>query len=331
MATALLAAIAGWLTLAAPPPAEKEAVDTAAWVTRLTGLRDHMHTAFAVGPELTQLDPEVGFDIVKTAWPKIKEVEVKTGLLKTFAFSKALPSKHPKVLQVLDLGMNDKKAKVREYAAAYVEEYSGTNFKANPKAYQAWYKENGDKDPNELLKLAAEKPKVQPEAAADKGDPARKDDAALNALNMEGWKQFFRHDFAAAEKTFRQILKAQPNHAAAMNGLGFCLLNQGHPQEAQPCFEKLLKDDPDAGGPLNGLARCLNDIGKTDEAIKVWEHAYELEPAPNDIAWGLSAAYMKTQQYDKAIPVLELLLKDQPENERLKSQLATAKKESAAK
>src|SRR6185312_16995263 len=90
------------------------------WVARLIGLRDHMHTAFGVGPDLTLVDPDQGLEIVRAAWPKIKFYEVKTGLLKTFAFSKALPDKHAKVLYVLDLGMNDRDPKVKKYASGYV-------------------------------------------------------------------------------------------------------------------------------------------------------------------------------------------------------------------
>ena len=220
MGSILVAFAAGLLTFAPPPVAQTEA-DKDAWVKRIAGLRDHMHTAFGVGPDLTLLDPDQGLEIVRAAWPKVKQFEVKTGLLKTFAFSKALPDKHPKVLQVLDLGMNDKNAKVREYAASYVEEYSGKNFKDNLKGYKAWYKENGDKEPNDLLKLA--QAGAKPEVAADQEDVQD----ASTTLNTQGWKQFFGGNYKSAEKTFRQILKTNPEHPAAMNGLGFCLLNQG--------------------------------------------------------------------------------------------------------
>jgi Flp pilus assembly protein TadD len=333
MGSLLLAFAAGLLTLSPPPPAQAE-VDKDAWVKRITGLRDHMQTAFGVGPDLTLLDPDQGLEIVRTAWPRVTRVEVKTGLLKTFAFSKGLPAKHPKVLQVLDLGMNDKNPKVREYAAGYVEEYAGKNFKSDPKGYAAWYTANRDKDPNELLKVAAAGAKpdaVQDDAANQTTASGENAPVAPNALNARGWKQFFSGDYEAAEKTFRQILKVNPNHPAAMNGLGFCLLNQGNPSEAQPYFEKLLKKNPDAAGALNGLARSLNDQGKTDEAIKIWEHAYKLDPAPNDIAAGLSQAYVEKREFAKAIPILEELIKANPENKELQSTLETARKGTQSK
>ncbi len=114
MGTIIIAALAGWLTLFSPPPtaSQEASVDVDAWVQRLTGLRDHMHTAFGVGPDLSLLDPDTGVEIVRKAWPQIQENQVKTGLLKTFAFSKTLPKKHARVLQVLDIGMHDEDAEV---------------------------------------------------------------------------------------------------------------------------------------------------------------------------------------------------------------------------
>src|SRR4051812_8130417 len=93
MGTVLIVALAGWLTLFTPPPSPQVETDKEAWVKRIVGLRDHMHTAFGVGPDLTLLDPDQGVAIVREAWPKVTRFEVKTGLLKTFAFSKALPGK----------------------------------------------------------------------------------------------------------------------------------------------------------------------------------------------------------------------------------------------
>lgn len=116
----------------------------AAWVERLVSLRDHMHTAFGVGPELTLLAPDEGLAIVREAWPRIKVQEVKTGLLKAFAFSKALaPRKHPRVLAVLHLGMTDPDPEVRRYASSYVSDFCGAGVASDPDQYQAWYRTHG--------------------------------------------------------------------------------------------------------------------------------------------------------------------------------------------
>ena len=84
------------------PDATLTATSTAAWVERLTALRDHMHTAFAVGAELTLLEPDHGLAIVRDAWPQITVLR---------------PNKHPRLLQVLNLGMTDSDPAIRAYAA----------------------------------------------------------------------------------------------------------------------------------------------------------------------------------------------------------------------
>jgi serine/threonine protein kinase/predicted esterase len=121
------------------------------WVERLKELREHNQTAFVIGPGILYIDPDKALEAVQKAWPQITIPEVKTGILKVFAFSKPLsPKKHPRVLQVLDLGMRDADPEIRAYAASYVEEYSGINFSSDDKAYAAWYEQNGQKPLREI-------------------------------------------------------------------------------------------------------------------------------------------------------------------------------------
>jgi pentatricopeptide repeat protein len=323
MGTIVVAALAAWLTLLTPPPVSRADADKEAWVKRIVGLTDHMQTAFGVGPELTQLEPDQGLAIVQEAWPKVTEFQVKTGLLKTFAFSKALPKKHAKVLRVLDLGMHDKDPKVREYAASYIEEYAGKNFTKDPKGYAAWYAENWKKDPNDLLKLAKSNPKPDSKSSKIAGNAA--------TLNAKGWKLFFSGDNESAEKIFRQILEKQPNYPAAMNGLGFCLLNQGKADEAKPYFEKLLKKEPNGPGYLNGMARCLKAEGKVDEAIAIWEKMVKQNPGVNAGTTGLATSYLEKKDYAKAIPYFEQLVAAEPGNQEFKDGLEAAKQGAGSK
>jgi Flp pilus assembly protein TadD len=337
MFTTVMAVLAGWLTLAAPPPVESppaaqssvaKAETADAWVERLKGLRDHMHTAFGVGPDLTLLDPDQGVEIVRQAWPQLKEPDVKTGLLKTFAFSKALPNKHPKLFQVLDLGMNDSDPKIRAYAASYVSEYSGLDFTDDLPAYKAWYKKFGDKTPEEVLEIgtsgAASKSKTESKSNAviDKGEQTEK---LTDRLSAKGWQQFFGRDYRSAEATFREILAKDSEHLAAMNGLGFALLNQGKPKKARPHFERILALEPNSPGPLNGLARCLRDEGDLDGAIKIWERALKISPGPNDCSYSLGLAYVQKGQMSKAIPLLEMSQKANSDDPKIKQALEKAR------
>ncbi len=322
MGTILLAALAGWLTLAAPPPVTQQQTDKEGWVTRLVGLRDHMHTAFGVGPDLTLLDPDLGLEIVTEAWPKIKEQQVKTGLLKTFAFSKALPKKHAKVLQVLDLGMHDDDPEIRSYAASYVKEYAGKNFTDDPKGYSAWYGENRDKSPQELL--AANERKSKP-AASGRKTPADRKAAIAQAeeLSKQGWELWNQQKMVDAAKLFEQAVKLDPSSTNAWNGLGWARFNSGDSEQAVAAFERCVELDRKHPAALNGLGQVYLMWGDLDKAEKYLLKSASYPHA--SAAWfGLARIYLVTGKFDNALPWLRKALSEDPENADLKQMLEAA-------
>jgi pentatricopeptide repeat protein len=322
MVTTLMAVFAGWLTFAtttpgdaapAAAPSANQSVNVDEWITRLKGLHDHMHTAFGVGPDLTTMDPDQGVAIVSKAWPQLKQADVKTGLLKAFAFGKELaPKKHPKLFVVLNLGMTDRDSAIRTYAAEYLKEYSGKDFSHDLAGYKKWYKEFGSKTPEEVLQLH---------------DTAIADSATSGdskALTAKGWQEFNAGNSSTAEANFRAALEKNPEDASALNGLGFCVLNAGNAGEAKELFQKCLKLQPDALGAMNGLARCLKEEGKVDEAIDIWEKMHKKLPGPNAAASGLATTYLERREYAKAVPYFEELVKAMPDNPDFKQGLESA-------
>ncbi len=115
------------------------------WIVRLKGLKGHMAAAFGLGPELAHLEPEFGSKLVAEVWPDLTDHEVKQGLLKAFHFQK-----NPHVLRVLHLGVTDAKDEVREYALAYVFDYSKQKFHGDTDEYRAWYAKNRDRPLDEV-------------------------------------------------------------------------------------------------------------------------------------------------------------------------------------
>jgi Flp pilus assembly protein TadD len=297
MGTTLIAVFAGWLTLAAPPPAGQAEQEKEAWVKRLSGLREHMHTAFGVGPDLTLLDPDLGLKVVQQAWPKITVPEVKTGLLKTFAFSKALPEKHPKVLQVLHLGMTDEDPEIRAYAAGYVEEYSGQDFSNDAAAYTAWYRKNAQRSPKELLALQ-EAPAERP---ADRAAPADKRDAVARADThaAQGWQLWRQQKMAEAAQEFEQAVALDPDSANSWNGLGWARFNSGDVESAIKAFERCLELDRNHPAGLNGLGQAYFMWGELDKAEKYLLKS--AKPPAASAAWhGLAKLYLLNGKYDLA-------------------------------
>jgi beta-lactamase regulating signal transducer with metallopeptidase domain/uncharacterized protein YjbI with pentapeptide repeats len=124
-------------------PASKQ--DT--WATQLRKLTDHNQTAFSIGPQMiAELSPQEAWEVVQVVWPEIKIDEVKTGLLKTFEFAR-----HPKVLDVLDLGATDDSKFVREYAYSYLQNYAFRDFRQPGHEYQRWRDEFAGKTTDEVL------------------------------------------------------------------------------------------------------------------------------------------------------------------------------------
>jgi len=329
MSITAMALLAGWLTVAAPPPVASsppaatstaKAEETKAWVERLKGLRDHMHTAFGVGPDLTLLDPDQGVEIVREAWPQISQPDVKTGLLKTFAFSKALPKTHAKLFLVLDLGMNDSDPEIREYAASYLEEYAGKEVAGDPQKYAAWFKEFGEMDPADVLK-----PQTTGVAKAESSDASNSNAtgtiAQAGALTAEGWQLWQAQKFADAIPKFEQAVALDPDAVNAWNGLGWARFNSGNSEGAVTAFEKCVQLEPNHPAALNGLGQVYLSWREYDQAKKFLTKAAAQAPA----AWfGLARLYMLTGKYTAAERWINKALATSPNDKSLKQMLAAA-------
>jgi tetratricopeptide (TPR) repeat protein len=189
-----------------------------------------------------------------------------------------------------------------------------------------WAQKLVNTQPNDALAaklLAAAKARSLPDALKRQIEPA--DPIVQSPESKRGWQLFSRGNYALAIKAFRAALKKNPNEASALNGLGFCLLNTGKPDEAKPAFEQCLKIWPDGPGPLNGLARCLKAEGKTDEAIKIWKRVDENHPGPNAGTSGLAWTYLELGQHAKAVPYFERIVKANPKDEYNRNGLEQAK------
>jgi len=175
--------------------------------------------------------------------------------------------------------------------------------------------------------LAAAKAKAVPNTLKAQLQPSP--ESGTGADGQKGWALFNAGKLNQAKAAFEAELAKNDKDFAARNGLAFCLLNLGKPAEAKPHFERLLKEQPDAPGPVNGLARCLVAEGKTDEAIKLWESVVKNYPGPTAATAGLAWTYFERKEYAKAAPYLEELLKESPDDQRLKEALARAKSPTA--
>jgi len=85
-------------------------------------------------------------------------------------------------------------------------------------------------------------------------------------------------NYELAEEYYREVLKIQPNNAAAMNNVAW-LLNRNKKPEALEYAQKAVQLQPKQAALQDTLAEIYASQGKYDQAITVQKQALELEPA----------------------------------------------------
>lgn len=87
-----------------------------------------------------------------------------------------------------------------------------------------------------------------------------------------------RGDYESARFHFATVLKAQPNNANALNGVGMWQLHQSDTKGAEATFRKAIANDAKFVTAYNNLALALERLNRVKEAIQVLEKAAGIEP-----------------------------------------------------
>jgi hypothetical protein len=124
----------------APPASQPVAARDQSFSGKLLALPDDWRAALALGNELAAADPDVAVKTLGDNWSRIGAFEARQQLLKAFVFAN-----HPRVLDVLDLGMNDPSPRVREWASNYLREYAFVDFSEDSSTYPHWRKQTQGK------------------------------------------------------------------------------------------------------------------------------------------------------------------------------------------
>jgi predicted Zn-dependent protease len=115
----------------------------------------------------------------------------------------------------------------------------------------------------------------------------------------------------AAAHQFREVIARQPDHAGAMNYLGYMWAEEGtNLEEALDLIERAVTLDPDNGAYIDSLGWVLFKLGRHDESQQRLERAAELLPEDPTIFEHLGdvlAARGETRQareaYEKALEI----------------------------
>jgi len=98
-------------------------------------------------------------------------------------------------------------------------------------------------------------------------------DAVRHAISLH---QAGRH--TDAERIYRTVLEAAPDHFDALHLLGVLCAQRGHPGEGAALLARAVAAQPEAADVRANLANVLKSLGRHDEALGHCDRALELKP-----------------------------------------------------
>lgn len=125
-------------------------------------------------------------------------------------------------------------------------------------------------------------------------------------------------DRKQAELIFREILRTDASHVAALSGLAALSLAAGVPHDAERLLKHALQQSAHLPLALRGLAPVLLDLGRLQEADAVVRHLLEIEPG-NPQNWVvLGAISTRLLRQDEALRAYEEASRLNPHEVRLR-------------
>ncbi len=112
-------------------------------------------------------------------------------------------------------------------------------------------------------------------------------------------------NFILAERTYRDILKAVPDHFPTTQFLGVLLFQSGNYDDALYYLDIAVKAEPDNAHCLNNYGGVLAQMSRYEEALKYYDRALKIEPnyldAINNKAFGLwrSGEYKESERLSR--------------------------------
>jgi Flp pilus assembly protein TadD len=120
-------------------------------------------------------------------------------------------------------------------------------------------------------------------------------------------------DHAAAFGTMRRLLALDPQHAGALNYVGYALTLRGSREELREAEQLLRRASalrPDDGAIADSLGFCLLRLGQTPAALSELERADQLSPDDPVILSHLGDAYLASGRKEEAAAAFRRALHD---------------------
>jgi Flp pilus assembly protein TadD, contains TPR repeats len=127
------------------------------------------------------------------------------------------------------------------------------------------------------------------------------------------------------EKDLRHLLKLQPDHAQALNALGYTLADHNiRLPEAVSLLQQALKLAPNDPFILDSMGWAQYRLGKLDMAAEYLHRAYSARPDP-EIAAHLGEVLWAQGKHDEARNLWQAALSSSPNNQALLDVMAKFK------
>jgi len=111
--------------------------------------------------------------------------------------------------------------------------------------------------------------------------------------------------------TMRKVLSGQPQHAGALNYIGYTLTERGSPmdlREAEPMLARAVELRPDDGAIADSYGLCLLKLGRAADALAELRRADKLSPGDPVILSHLGDALIAAGRRDEARSVFKRAL-----------------------
>lgn len=115
-------------------------------------------------------------------------------------------------------------------------------------------------------------------------------------------------EVAAAERMYRAVLKADPNHFGALHNLGFLYFQRSNAKEAIKLFRRALNQNPKSTEALNNLGAALAAVERHEEAIERYERALAIKPDFAEALNNLAVSLVELHRNEEAIAHCERAL-----------------------
>jgi tetratricopeptide (TPR) repeat protein len=140
-------------------------------------------------------------------------------------------------------------------------------------------------------------------------------------------------DFDKMAIEMKEVLRLNPNHADALNYLGYSYSERGiHLDEALKLIQKAITLKPNMGYITDSLGWVYYKLGDYEKAVAELERASQLTPDDSTISEHLADGYAKLNRIEKATYFYEKALKLEPkpdQKERLEKKIKELKQKSS--